>query len=129
MTDVKGTHTITLDHSGCDHGDPNDSSAGCNPTATFECIAPPGDYCILGCIEEPCSETGWHRDPDSPDQCSYGHPLVAHECWVLPWLDSVGITETYADIDTMPQGFIFHDGPIDIVEWDQDYLIWAYPKP
>jgi len=126
MTNGKGTHTVTFDHAGCNHLDPENWV--CEPDATFACIAPPGDYCRFGCVEDPCSETGWTRSPTEPDKCDdYGHPLVDHDCWALAWLEASDATETYADVDTIPDGFIFHDGPIDIVEWDEDYLVWAYP--
>lgn len=126
MIEPKGTHTITLDHSRCDHAMVEDLFC-CDPIPTFACIAPPGDYCVHGCEDDPCLETGWAKG-DKPGECSYGHQLVPHTCWVLPWLDSVSLMDTFVDVESLPFGFIYRDGPIDIVEWDQDYLVWAYPE-
>jgi len=120
----KGTHTITTDHSRCNHDDPENFV--CQPTAEYACIAPLGAYCRFGCVEDPCSENGWHKSDDNPGQCHHGHPLVAHECWALPWLDSVDVSDTHAGAETLPYGYVYVDGPIDIVEWDEDYLIWEY---
>ena len=123
----KGTHSVVFDHTRCDHTD--DDNHDCQPDATWSCNAQPGGYCVYGCEQGGCGENGWTRGDDNPTECSYGHKLAAHECWVVQWLENTDLQNSFADGYDHDPLFVHRDGVIDIVEWDSDYLVWEYGEP
>jgi hypothetical protein len=129
VTTASATHSVVFDHSACNHAGPEteDDDHDCQPDATWTCHAAPGDYCVFGCEEMPCAETGWSKG-DVPGECSYGHKLTPHKCWVVVWLDMLDLQDSHAGGMDLPPLFVYRDGLVDIVEWDEDYLLWDYAE-
>lgn len=134
------THTITWDHSECDH-DPDPAEAWCLPDRAEvkcddpQCIhrlspdAPAGqhdvyeDGWVLCAGGDKCTEVDSldeyygrvaHTDPGKP-HTTYGHPLVdTGDC-----MAAVALTEDRYLTECVRQ---YRDGPIE-VEWDSGYHI------
>ena len=114
MTD----HSVTFDHSPCDHDNP----VGCwRPiVATFTCDAPEDADCRYGCEDDSCIESGWRDIGFLRLWCEKGHRLTQHSCWVEDWVTNVWVEDAYAD----EVHGVLTDGPIEIVNWTDEFLTW-----
>jgi hypothetical protein len=126
------THTITWDHTDCEHDDEHSAAAEnwCYPDGTITCTDLTGD-CRRHCrtsVYTGC-EDGWqycrnecegygHVDPGVP-HCTSGHVLDLGECNAILYIDYD--VKGCGPVESLP----FTDGPIE-VEWTGDGYVWTY---
>lgn len=148
---MKG-HSITWDHTGCDHDEED-----CSPQATFTCQAEPDSLCLNGCQE--CEDVWWlcgggercaqereqqqddlDEDDDPPAEhpterhCTRGHlitPNWNNECYAVLNLNyggngPVSWGDAYDQFEgKRPMPAV--DGPIVVINNGEDGCGWSYP--
>jgi len=122
------THSVTWDHSDCEHADDPDEH-DCTPRGSITCNDPTGS-CRKHCqtTEYGSCKDGWnycendclgydHVDP-GVEHCTNGHPLVLGECNAVLFIEE--------DVEGCgPRVPTYFDGPIE-VEWVGDGYTWTY---
>lgn len=92
-----------------------DGRAVCLGDPTSKCHTYPDCECDFWDVDE---ITGKHHHPDVSNE----------ECWVLPWINDVGLEDSAWDeaMDRRdPETLEFADGEI-AYEWEGDYATWHY---
>lgn len=122
------SHTITWDHSQCEHT--TDDDHWCSPRGRVSCDDPDGD-CRKHCRTTGYTncENGWnycrdecdgydHPNPGVP-HCTEGHILDVDECNVMLFIEEDPVTNGPAEQQ-------FTDGPIEAEWWTGYGFMWSY---
>jgi hypothetical protein len=60
------------------------------------------------------------------DNAEPGHEVRGHdECWFVPWMQALGLSDSYALQQTFCDDDDFPDGPVTF-DFDFDCLLWEY---